>query len=95
MLLKSKAVEEASLCMLLWKDSHTFVGKRTSPLARWGLAVAYHLGDAFYNTKGMTHFKTRFRPELSNCYVVCDSESYDPFVHQFLSHRRRIFVQPP
>ena len=67
--LKIEGVEEASLCMLLWKDSHTFVGKRTSLLARWGLVAAYHLGDAFYNTKGLTHFKTRFRPELSNCYV--------------------------
>jgi phosphatidylglycerol lysyltransferase len=67
--LKSEGVEEASLCMLLWKDTHQFAGKRTSPLARWGLAVAYHVGDFFYNTKGMTHFKTRFRPELSNCYV--------------------------
>jgi phosphatidylglycerol lysyltransferase len=67
--LKAEGVAEASLCMLLWKDSHTYAGKRTSPLARWGLVVAYHVGDAFYNTKGMTHFKTRFRPELSNCYV--------------------------
>ncbi len=67
--LKIEGVEDASLCMLLWKDSHTFVGKRTSPLARWGLVVAYHIGDVFYNTKGLTHFKTRFRPELSNCYV--------------------------
>ena len=67
--LKVEGVGEASLCMLLWKDSQTFVGKRTSPLIRWGLAVAYHLGDAFYNTKGITHFKTRFRPDLSNCYV--------------------------
>ena len=67
--LKIERVEDASLCMLLWKDSHTFVGKRTSPLARWGLVVAYHIGDVFYNTKGLTYFKTRFRPELSNCYV--------------------------
>lgn len=67
--LKSEGVEEASLCMLLWKDTHRFVGQRTSPLGRWGLVVAYHLGDFLYNTKGMTHFKTRFRPELSNCYV--------------------------
>ena len=67
--LKAEGVEEASLCMLLWKGTHTFNGKRTSSLVRWGLAVAYHLGDAFYNTKGMTHFKTRFRPELSNCYA--------------------------
>jgi phosphatidylglycerol lysyltransferase len=67
--LKAEGVAEASLCMLLWKDSHTFAGKRTSLLARWGLVVAYHVGDAFYNTKGMTHFKTRFRPELTNCYV--------------------------
>ena len=67
--LKAEGVEEASLCMLLWKGTHTFKGKRTSPLVRWGLAVAYHLGDPFYNTKGMAHFKTRFRPELSNCYA--------------------------
>ena len=67
--LKAEGVEEASLCMLLWKGTHTFNGKRTSSLVRWGLAVAYHLGDAIYNTKGMTHFKTRFRPELSNCYA--------------------------
>ncbi len=67
--MKMEGVEDASLCMLLWKDSHKFVGKRTSPLARWGLVAAYHIGDVFYNTKGLTHFKTRFRPELSNCYV--------------------------
>jgi len=67
--LKAEGVEEASLCMLLWKGTHTFSGKRTSQLVRWGLAFAYHVGDAFYNTKGMTHFKTRFRPELSNVYA--------------------------
>lgn len=67
--LRTEQVEEASLCMLLWKDTHKFKGKRTSPLARWGLLLAYHLGDVFYNTKGITHFKTRFRPDLSNCYV--------------------------
>ena len=55
--------------MLPWKGTHTFKGKRTSPLVRWGLVVAYHLGDPFYKTKGMAHFKTRFRPELSNCYA--------------------------
>jgi phosphatidylglycerol lysyltransferase len=67
--LKAEGVEEASLCMLPWKGTHTFKGKRTSSLVRWGLVVAYHLGDPFYNTKGMAHFKTRFRPELSNCYA--------------------------
>ena len=67
--LKAEGVEEVSLCMLPWKGTHTFKGKRTSPLVRWGLVVAYHLGDPFYNTKGMAHFKTRFRPELSNCYA--------------------------
>ena len=67
--LRTERVEEASLCMLLWKDTHRFKGKRTSPLARWGLLLAYHIGDVFYNTKGITHFKTRFRPDLSNCYV--------------------------
>jgi phosphatidylglycerol lysyltransferase len=71
--LKAEGAEEASLCMLFWKGTHTFQGKRTSSLARWGLVVAYHLGDPFYNTKGMTHFKTRFRPELSNCYVCVTS----------------------
>jgi phosphatidylglycerol lysyltransferase len=67
--LKTEGAEEVSLCMLVWKGSRTFKGKRTSPLVRWGLALAYHLGNSFYNTKGMTHFKTRFRPELSNCYT--------------------------
>lgn len=66
--LKAEGVEEASMTMLLWKGTHTFKGKRTSWLVRWGLVLCYHLGDPFYNTKGMTHFKTRFRPELSNCY---------------------------
>lgn len=66
--LKAEEVDEVSLCMLLWKGTHTFSGKRTSPLVRWGLALAYHLADTVYHTKGITHFKTRFRPELSNCY---------------------------
>jgi lysylphosphatidylglycerol synthetase-like protein (DUF2156 family) len=67
--MKAEGVEGVSLCILLWKGTDTFSGKRTSPLVRWGLAVAYHLGNALYNTKGLTHFKTRFRPDLSNCYV--------------------------
>ena len=67
--LKVEGVDEVSLCLLLWKGTHTFSGTRTSPLIRWGLVIGYHLGDAFYNTKGMTHFKTRFRPVLTNCYV--------------------------
>ncbi len=73
--LKVEGAEEVSLCMLLWKGTHTFSGNRTSPLVRWGLALAYHLGDAIYNTKGITHFKTRFRPELSNCYCCCTPKS--------------------
>ena len=43
--LKSEGVEEVSLCMLLWKGTRTFLGKRTSPLVRWGLALAYHIGN--------------------------------------------------
>jgi phosphatidylglycerol lysyltransferase len=66
--LKAEGVDEVSLCMLLWKGTHTFSGKRTSALVRWGLVITYHAADMFYNTKGITHFKTRFRPELSNCY---------------------------
>jgi phosphatidylglycerol lysyltransferase len=67
--LKSEGVEEVSLCMLLWKGTRTFQGKRTSPLVRWGLALAYHIGNPIYHTKGLAHFKTRFRPELSNIYT--------------------------
>ena len=67
--LKAEGVEEASLCLLLWKSSHTFTGKRSSLLLRWGLVLAYHLGDFFYHTKGMTHFKSRFRPDLTNSYL--------------------------
>jgi len=67
--MKKEGIEEVSVCMLLWKGSSTFVGTRTSWIVRWGLVLAYELGNLIYNTKGMTHFKTRFRPELSNCYV--------------------------
>lgn len=68
-LLKTEPVEEVSLCLLLWKGTHTYVGKRRCLLLDWGLRIGYHLGDLFYNTKGMTHFKTRFRPTLSNSYL--------------------------
>lgn len=67
--LKTEGVDEVSLCLLLWKGTDTFTGQRSSLLLRWGLWVGYHLGDLFYNTKGMTHFKTRFRPTLSNSYL--------------------------
>jgi len=67
--LKTEGVEEVSLSILLWKGSQTFKGQQSSTLLRWGLLLGYHLGDFFYHTKGMAHFKTRFRPELTNCYV--------------------------
>lgn len=67
--LKAEGVEDASLCILLWKDCHTFIGRKSSLLLRWGLVLAYHLGDFFYHTKGMAHFKSRFRPQLTNSYV--------------------------
>lgn len=68
-MLRAEGTEEVSLSMLLWKDTHKFVGPTTSSLLRWGLVFGYHVGDIMYRTKGLTHFKTRFRPELSNCYV--------------------------
>ncbi len=67
--LKTEGVDEVSLCLLLWKGTHTYTGKRSSLLLRWSLLFGYHLGDVLYNTKGMTQFKTRFRPILSNSYV--------------------------
>lgn len=68
-LLKTEGVEEVSLCLLLWKGTVSYTGKRRSWLLYGGLWLGYHLGDLFYNTKGMTHFKTRFRPTLSNSYL--------------------------
>lgn len=68
-MLKAEGVEEVSLCILLWKDTHAFKGKRTSLLLGWGLLATYHLFGSLYSIKGIIHFKTRFRPELSNCYV--------------------------
>lgn len=77
-LLKTEPVEEVSLCLLLWKGTHTYTGKRRCLLLDWGLWIGYHLGDLFYNTKGMTHFKTRFRPTLSNSYL-CVTPNTNPF----------------
>jgi phosphatidylglycerol lysyltransferase len=68
-LLKSEGVEEVSLCLLLWKDTLSYTGRRRSWLLYGGLWIGYHLGDLLYNTKGMTHFKTRFRPTLTNSYL--------------------------
>ena len=73
--LKVEGADEVSLSLLLWKGSDTYVGNRTSWLLRWGLLIGYHVGDALYNTKGMTHFKTRFRPVLSNCYICVTPKS--------------------
>lgn len=67
--LKAEGVQDVSLCILLWKDCYAFSGRRSSLLLRWGLVLAYHWGDFFYHTKGMAHFKSRFRPQLTNSYV--------------------------
>jgi phosphatidylglycerol lysyltransferase len=74
-LLRAEGVEEVSLCILLWKDILNFKGKRTSQLVRWALVFGYHVGNSIYRTKGLSHFKTRFRPDLSNSYLCVTPRS--------------------
>lgn len=67
---RSENAEEVSLCLIPWKDCHTYRGPRSSLLIRYAMALATRLGGYLYNIKGMTLFKTRFRPRLTNFYVA-------------------------
>ncbi len=51
-LLKTEPVEEVSLCLLLWKGTHTYVGKRRCLLLDWGLRIGYHLAICSTTPKG-------------------------------------------
>ena len=73
--LRSEGVKQASLSLLIWKGSRDYVGNRTSTVLRFGLVAGEHLGNLLYRTQGLTHFKTRFRPELSNCYLCVSTQT--------------------
>lgn len=73
--LRSEGVKQASLSLLIWKGSRDYVGNRTSTVLRFGLFAGEHLGNLLYRTEGLTHFKTRFRPELSNCYLCVSAQT--------------------
>ena len=67
--LQSEGAEQVSLCMLLFKDTATFEANQSGGLLHWWLAFGQRIADRVYSTNGMIHFKTRFRPTLSNIYL--------------------------
>lgn len=73
--LRTEGVRQASLSLLIWKGSREYTGNRSSAILRFGLFAGDHLGNLLYSTQGLTHFKTRFRPELSNCYLCVSTQT--------------------
>ena len=82
--LQQERVESVSLSLLIWKDCQQFCGNRISRLLSHCLKFGYELGDLMYHTKGLTHFKTRFRPELKICYLCVTPQTTPLSILNFL-----------
>jgi phosphatidylglycerol lysyltransferase len=66
---QADGAERVSLCMLLWKDTGTFENNKAGGFLAWWLATGQRIADKVYSANGMIHFKTRFRPTLTNIYM--------------------------
>jgi phosphatidylglycerol lysyltransferase len=66
---QADGAEHVSLCMLLWKDTQTFEKNQSGGFLHWWLATGQRIADKVYSANGMIHFKTRFRPTLTNIYL--------------------------
>jgi phosphatidylglycerol lysyltransferase len=66
---QADGAQTVSLCMLLWKDTQTFENNKSGGFLAWWLATGQRIADKVYSTNGMIHFKTRFRPTLTNIYL--------------------------
>ncbi|MBS0265483.1 MAG: DUF2156 domain-containing protein [Planctomycetes bacterium] len=82
--LQEEKVESASLSLLIWKDCRRFRGNRMSRLLSRCLIMGYEIGNLLYHTKGLTHFKTRFRPELKACYLCVTPQTTPLSILNFL-----------
>lgn len=65
-LLKEEGIERASLCLIPSLRCRRLPGD--SRLVRWGLCLGRHFNFIF-DTAGLYHFKSRFRPQFENRYV--------------------------
>ena len=66
---QADGAEHVSLCMLTFKDTSTFENNRSGGFLHWWLATGQRIADKVYSANGMIHFKTRFRPNLTNIYL--------------------------
>ncbi|MFT3764630.1 MAG: DUF2156 domain-containing protein [Minicystis sp.] len=66
--LAAEGVERVSLCLVPAHNVREPL-PGDSRLARWGLEAGSRLAGRIYNTRGLFHFKSRFRPELEPRYV--------------------------
>jgi phosphatidylglycerol lysyltransferase len=67
--LQLEGARRVSLCMLLFKDTDTFAGNQAGGMLHWWLSFGRRIANRLYRADGMTHFKTRFRPTLTNIYL--------------------------
>lgn len=66
--LAAEGVESVSLCLVPAHNVHQPL-PGDSWFARWGLVAANRFAGRIYNTRGLFHFKSRFRPDLEPRYV--------------------------
>ncbi|HEX3314399.1 MAG TPA: DUF2156 domain-containing protein [Gemmataceae bacterium] len=84
--LQSEGAEHVSLCMLLFKDTANFENNQSGGFLHWWLAFGQRIADKLYSANGMIHFKTRFRPTLSNIYLCVTPKTSLFLTLSFLYH---------
>jgi len=68
--MKDEGVEQASLCLIPALRCHEKIdGDRA--MTRWSMILFNRLLSSVYDTQGLYHYKSRFRPEFVNRYVCC------------------------
>jgi len=66
---QADGAEHVSLCMLTFKDTGTFKNNQSGGFLHWWLATGQRIVDKLYGANGAIHYKTRFRPTLTNIYL--------------------------
>ena len=67
--LQVEGVDSVSLCLVPGLHCQTPL-PGDSPLARWSMVIATRYFSFIHDTRGMYHYKTRFRPQFVNRYMA-------------------------
>ncbi len=67
--MQSEGVESVSLCLVPGLRCETPL-PGDSPLARWSMVLATRYFSCIHDTRGMYHFKSRFRPRFASRYLA-------------------------